>query len=818
MARQRKNRGLPVCWMVAAILPFGWPSAASAVHLTGRIISVGFSSTDPYGLDHGLCHYKLGRWTPVRVDLTNHDGDLFSGWLEVRQPDRDGDLVVARQQISIRDSRRYFLYVPAARNIRDVPFNVRVVSAEGSLIPLFSDSNEKLVELTPEDQIIPVDPRTLVILDISEGGLNHLRQLTKETTSDKDLVVARCAPSELPDLVAGLEMVDVIVWDAADPSASVVDLGQREAIIEWVRRGGRLVLGVSKNWDIVSRSAFGEMIPARLSEVTTTTSPTIFSKHACELLFGSGEPAISSLRSPLKFCPITRDTLLPDAESVIPFEMPDASENNILAASRPYGRGRVVLVAAEMRELFQVGSYAEAFLRQVVRMRPAEKPKSSSQGQFGVTLPARDIDLCSLVEDTTDFDIAASLYFLFAFVFVVAYIIAATFGSWTWLKRKGLVRMSWPAFAALSVAASATSLLAVRFVRGIGNSVECFTVVDGKAGSPDVAAICYLGMKTATYSNVDLSLPGNWLDIENSPPVHAAIRPRWYEDRYSTGESTYAASTEYTAATVAGQLHNVLFRATAKQFEGCWEGAMAGRLNAALYRDAEQKWTKLSKESWIENKLGTDLDTCYIFIAARGFSENESRDNRIYCYPFKALPDGKRITVESILAELDSSSPAAVRPTARRDPVAEVDKTAAEPKDPQVQRLFSSLCEKWASDCGCRPDTPYYYGYDRQSEDEIDVRSDRFTSGMLLLTFFDEINQAVERYQRLDRSQGRVLDRSSDLTLGTALFVGFANDPGPARLCWRRSGSNGKWRPIDPDQTRTMYRFTIPIRGTTVQP
>ncbi|MGQ9651659.1 MAG: hypothetical protein ACUVXJ_16265 [Phycisphaerae bacterium] len=781
MTGQQKERLLPACRVAAALATFWWPTAVMAVHLTGRIVSVGFSSTDPHGQDHGLFHYKLGRWTPIRVDLTNHDGDLFSGWLEVRQPDRDGDVVVARQQIAIRDNRRVFLYVPAAWGARHVSFNVRVVSAEGSLIPLFNDSNEKILELAPEDQIIPVNPRTLVILDISEGGLNHLRNLTKETSSDRDLVVARCAPSQLPDLVAGLEMVDVIVWDGADPSATIMDLGQREALIEWVRRGGRLVLGVSKNWEIISRSAFGEMLPARLSEVTSTTSPQVFSKHACELLFGNPEPAISSLRSPLKLCPITRAMLLPDAESIIPFEKAEGSAENILAASRPCGRGQVVLVAAEMRELFQVGSYSEAFLRQVVRVRPAPTPRNSSQTGFGGFGPLRDLDLHALVEEATDFDIAASLYFLFAFLFVVTYIVVATFGSWTWLKKKGLTRMSWPAFAALSVAASTTSLLAVRFVRGIGNSVECFTVVDGKAGSPDVGAICYLGMKTATYSNLDLALPRNWLDIENSPPIHAAIRPRWYEELYPTGESVYAASSEYIAAPVAGQLHEVLFRATAKDFEGRWEGTMPGRLDAALYRDAGI-WTELRGESWIENKLGTDLDTCWLFVAARGFSENETRDNRIYCYPFKVLPNGKRITVDSVLKG--------------------------------TERLFSSRATEWARLFGYKMDPYYYRGYDRQQEEKIDVRSDKFTSGMLLLTFFDEINQADEGFHRLDRSQGRVLDRSSELTRDTALFVGFANDAGPARLCWRRSGSNEKWRPIEPDHARTMYRFTIPIRGT----
>jgi hypothetical protein len=282
------------------------------------------------------------------------------------------------------------------------------------------------------------------------------------------------------------------------------------------------------------------------------------------LLFGTRSPATSELRASLNYCPLKRDSLLPDAESVVPFETSESRpDDNILVSARPCGRGRMVLVAAEMKELFQVTSYSNAFLRQVVRVRLAGKDTSNNPQamQFGGTAPYRDIDLHAIIEGTTAFEVTASVFFLFAFMFVVAYIVAATAGSWTWMKKRNLIRYSWPVFAALSVGASATSLLAVRLVRGIGNSVECFTVVDGQAGSPDVGAICYLGMKTSSYSNLDLSLPTNWLDIENSPENHASIRPRWHEQGYMQ-ENTYSAGVEYAAAPIAGQLQDVLFGAS----------------------------------------------------------------------------------------------------------------------------------------------------------------------------------------------------------------------------------------------------------------
>ncbi len=812
MSRRKRTSYTGSFWILASIIGLGWlTSDAMAVHLRGRIVSVGFPASDRQG-DTGQDHYKEGRWVPVRVDLTNDDGDLFNGWIEVRQPDRDGDPVVARQQISIRESRRYFLYVPASKNRRETTFNVRVFAESGALVQLFNDRNEKIQELVPAGQIKPVNPNTLVILDISDGGLNQLRRMVddqKNKLSIEDVIVARCAPSELPDLVAGLEMADVIVWDAADPSASTIDLPQREALLEWVRRGGTLILGVGKNWEFVNRSAFGDLLPAKLTGMATTSSSQVLSKHACELLFGVASPVTPELRTPLKYCPIKRDSLLPGAESVVPHETAESqADEYILAAARPCGRGRIILVAAEMKELLQLTSTPNAFLRQLIRVRLAKQDASNNQqlNQFGGNPGYRDIDLHRFIEDTTSFEVTASVYFLFAFLFVVGYIVAATAGSWTWMKKRNLVRYSWPVFAVLSVGASATSLLAVRLVRGIGNSVESLTIVDGQAGSPDVGAVCYLGMKTASYSSADLSLPTNWLDIENSPENHASLRPRWYEQGYLQ-ESTYSAGMEYSVAPIAGQLQDVLFRATSKQFEGRWAGTMPGRLNAALYRDRLNA-IELRGESWIENKLGTDLDTCYLFFATRGFAEDEDRHLRIFCYDFKTpLRDGKRVMISTILSEISRDASRSGSSSNRRDPAAEAEDEKASGSGNRG-KVLREMCKEWAIKVGSRPE---YQDY-RRKEDKIEVSLDAVKNALLLLTFYEELDQWESSLRRLDRSEGRVLDASQLLTRDTALFVGFSNDPGPARLCWRRAASNGKWKPIEPDQSRTMYRFTIPIR------
>ena len=145
-------------WGAAVLAAF--PVVSQAAHLRGRVLRVGFPASGQDLLEQGTDHYRPGRWTPVLVELTNDDGDLFDGSIEVRQTDRDGDEVVAREEVAVRGTRRFFLYVPAGVFQRDFsvgagqtgarsPFAVRVFDRDGRLAPLFDDSGQPIGGLIP---------------------------------------------------------------------------------------------------------------------------------------------------------------------------------------------------------------------------------------------------------------------------------------------------------------------------------------------------------------------------------------------------------------------------------------------------------------------------------------------------------------------------------------------------------------------------------------------------------------------------------------------------------------------------------------------
>jgi hypothetical protein len=63
----------------------------------------------------------------------------------------------------------------------------------------------------------------------------------------------------------------------------------------------------------------------------------------------------------------------------------------------------------------------------------------------------------------------------------------------------------------------------------------------------------------------------------------------------------------------------------------------------------------------------------------------------------------------------------------------------------------------------------------------------------------------------LSADRCRQLDLSNLLDAGTVVLVGFAEGPGPVRLCARK-GSR-PYRAVTPDRTWTMYRVVIPVEN-----
>jgi len=765
-----------------------------AAHLRGRIVQVGFPGTRLGSGYSGVHYYRSGEWIPVQVELTNDDGDIFTGTIEVRQPDRDGDEVYARREVVVQGTRRFWLYVPGGPgHIAPYWFHVRVYDRAGGPAPMFDDGGQAIDHLEPSMMLDPAQDEARIVLDISSRPLARLDLKSKDVEFVHDWIVVRSAPERIPDQKVGLMMVDTIVWDEVDPS--VMDIGQLNALVGWTRLGGRLVLGVQRDWDRVVKSKLGSLLPARLHGTSTMDELPPWMRSF--LGIGGFDTDRGGLRPPLVYCPVSRSDLAPGAEVLVPSaEVMDSSKGSgtLLMTRRPFGRGEVVLVAASLRDLLYHGRRNRQMLCELLeaRYQPARRNRNTVGGFYPL-----ENDLFEAILAGTGFGVTASLYLLLAFGFVLVYIAVATGGSWLWLKRRGRVRYAWLAFALVALAGSAVSQAGVRWIRGLRYHVHELSFVDGRAGLGEVTVTSFFGLKAPTHERIDVRVPADWQTpdlLEGDAPLLAAIPP--VEDFLSF----YAASQQYEAVAPIGELRGVPTRATLKQFEARWAGAIQGRVDARL-RYLRAGTVELTPDSWVQNNLGVDLADCYLFVTSQNIRPDRPyRDLSIVVYRVGELPHGTRLTWKELAERV--SPPVSDGENGR---------SGDDARSPAF-RPISLLELLEACQPGYRPK-----GLQNAGAAAAVRQMDPTLRKMLFLTFFDEIDVSRWVEQRrtlwpLVCSYGHRLDRSNVLSRSRALLVGFSDRPGPARLCYRPSDRpSASWRLLEPDRAGTVYRIAIPV-------
>ncbi len=778
-----------------------WPASVLGVHLRGTVTHVGYPGSGSAQSLRGSHYYRVGLWVPVQVELTNDEADRFEGRIEVREPDRDRDEVIARRDVVLQgnSTRRFFLYVPGGRFEQADQFCVWVFDAKGQFAELHDDAGKPVRELRPPPSILPAPEECRLVLDVSARPVNQLSVVALDENLVQPLIVMRASPRELPDEVAGLEVADAIVWDGADPKE--IDLPQRTALIQWVRMGGRLVLGVGRSWDRLTDGKFAEILPAKLTG--TATMPEMPEWLSAMLGVDAFDSTSGRLDPALIYCPVTLRDLASGSKAVIPTEhdvkqaASQGPEGHLMVTRRTIGRGEVTLVAAELEDLLRHGRRNPAMLRDLLNVR-VDPTARNADVQGGML--SGDTYLFTFVDRRTGFALAGALYLLVALVFVVGYIGVATAGTWFWLKSRGRIQHAWNLFAVAALVGSVLSVMAVQSIRGLTYKVQEVSVVDARAGSDAAVMTSYLGVKSPAHSRLDLRVPPDWRKPDDVPgDGSCTLRP---VPALSDIEGRYSAADRYEAVSSLGDLRAVPIRATSKQFEARWQGRLDGRVNASL-RAMRSGSTELDPASWIQNDLGTELRHCSLLVTSQQVrSDRPHRDRAIEVYTVGSLPKGKRITVQDLLDRADALAQAS-------------GKTGAEAAmiraDALKRQLANVLNDEWlrnlVSRAQFRTGPEASPGPRRSQEDHI--------KALLVLTVYNEIDtmRLLQEGNQLHRVYGLDLDRSDYLSPDEALLVGFSEDPGPARLCYRKArDGEGRWAAIAPSQADVLYRVAIPVK------
>lgn len=747
---------------------------------------------------------RSGAWVPITVGVSIYNQPAFDGILRVGQFDSDGDLCYDTVEIHLQaeGTNRVVrhLYVPVNPRRSNLTFTLEVLNDAGEIVEVIHDGEPKSQVRASESFNVLEDDR-LLILEVSPGTLSRISAL-ESANYTRSPAVAHLAPRQLPEHWIGLEMADCIIWDDAEVEENLT-ARQLAALLDWTQQGGTLLIASAQHAPTLAQTkALNDVLPADLGEVIQTTQ---LGALRYRLLFPAQEQARYSpdAAKGLRCArPVSAVRCVGRKGCEVLLREPGIDSD--LITRRSLGAGEIIFCGLTLKDMFQEeGSGSPAtFLERVFRLQPVPANPDSA------AVPS-DISLFTRVANVIGFTPNVGIYLLVALLFSLGYVGIATLGVWGFLSARGWRQHNWSIFAVVALGASVLSVLAVSAVQGVGSKVHQLSIIDAEAGSRVAQGTALFGLKTSSDTRVDVWLPRDRLSVAGSEPgdTRCFLRPISEGGALSEGTGSYADPTEYHLVPTSAVVEDVRVRATLKRLEGRWEGLLDGtvtgrlttrRLTTGSYYD----WG-FTDDSYIANDLGVELQHCYLihtlydaFTPAEG-PEGRTRPDRsdeIYVFELGTLPgDGTEVYVSPLCYALEGKE-------------REVSETL-------TRQVLDKRHDEWSG-----PLTSLWRRAGAGLDSSTGVGLTRDRSALMLLTTLGEWDHEAHKetgpfagYYCWTRDRLRQLDLRKHMRQGTALLIGFADDPGPVRLATRRG--ERPFQVVEPQrrQSWTMYRFRIPV-------
>jgi hypothetical protein len=540
---------------------------------------------------------RFGSWAPVYVDLEVVEAVTEPAELVVEAPDADEvattltiplpALAAARPGQALRPADLGMMpYTRPAAGTRDIVITVRTTKgvplAEPVRIPTFRVR----------------DPRTYVVLSLNgplpgfelpkpaagvQGEGNAAGPL-REGRIDLGTITS---VDDLPDQWFGYDTADLVVLNTGSEEfvrrlfgeqASAADKARRAGLLEWVRRGGRIVVPVGLNAGLVAQlPALQELLPATIPVANPgkVENPLVLFWTSRE-----GTPLSGALRV-ANGVPVA--TLAPRAgrpgRVMIPPPDRQAESKDRFAVQSPLGLGRVTALAFDLdRPPFTDFDKRAEFYDWVLREGGAARASAGPQGKANPTPEDEDAKAAELRTHTETFDGVPVVSFGWVAVLIVLYILLIGPVEYVFLKRVlGRLELTWVTFPVIVLTVSAAAYFTAYAVKGRDLKVNKVDVVEVDPASGRVFGTSWftvfspraenytIGLTPAEGWTADPEVPGGTLVgwVGNPRP---GGRPGWLRRRY-----------EYHVepGRVADGLIDVPVQVWAtKSFSAAWSGRM----------------------------------------------------------------------------------------------------------------------------------------------------------------------------------------------------------------------------------------------------
>lgn len=202
--------------------------------------------------------FRPGSWMPIIVELENSGADKL---VEVRVGSREGAQYATRVDLPNGGRKLVTLYVYLTSGSRRLTAR------------LFSDGSE-LASQPITLQPVNANARIVAIVTPEGSAIRPPARLNNTTP----LVAVRIAPADLPEHALGLSGFGSLLLE--DVATADLSARQRDALRQWVMRGGQLIIGGGDGMERTLAGLPAELIPASVSAQLPVAAETLFGPTA----------------------------------------------------------------------------------------------------------------------------------------------------------------------------------------------------------------------------------------------------------------------------------------------------------------------------------------------------------------------------------------------------------------------------------------------------------------------------------------------------------------------------------------------------------
>lgn len=641
--------GLVLAWVAVCSLA----ATVASAQVSGVVDTIGFDG-----------RYRPGCWTPMLVRLQSTGAPTGLYELRVWQHDLDGDTPYYSTRVTLTQGRgeqrfwTYFLPEPI-RGGMTAGMSTAAELQQRLRITVHNAQGTELAQVALGASVPqPTDPQLNAIggrserarrfvLFVRDGGsapaLRDYNEPEAIAGLGEDLDSVIIAPDRLPESSLGYDGVDAIVWLEGDPAQLAVGGSRRfDAIREYVRRGGHLVLNTPANR--AQLAGFEDLLPVEVGDIALTRrgeddpqGPA--ARLAKQMGFPRNDKAAPPFDPWTRYrTPFTIATGTPRPGTVVDI-WADTTDPRAPGgrtpwlARRPYGFGCVSWVGQDLGapELTRNANWGWPRVWEAVlgsASEPTTLPDSRTRSRYEA---ASFRELGSAVLDAMNLSGRATTLVGVTILFFIGYWLLAGPGTFFWLKYRQRATLSWFWFGAVALGATAVTLGVVRLVLRGDPEVKHVSLVRVNAdrGQPSMA-ISRLGVyvprdgaQTIALTDTDPRLPSTLSPF----PIHPSLHARLDGDKYLFPAPIAYAVPVATGDAPAAPTIDVPFRTTQKRLRADWFGLRDERIEgAASLRPSGPGGTIAGV---LKNTTGLPLRNVYIAFRHRT-PEGEPTDYMIY--------------------------------------------------------------------------------------------------------------------------------------------------------------------------------------------